>query len=479
MRIENRFAGFVASSNEHKILFFLIVAGILLRIYDVVSASAIDIDGIAYVEAARHFGSGAILKALSSERLPFFSAVIAFFHFFISDFELAGRLTSLVFGISLILFCFYFVKDRWGKEEAFWIAAFVSLHPYLVRYSARVLSESVAIFLFTSCFFCFYKGWIKNDRRLFGLAGLLLTFAYFTKAEYIVYILPLSIALLCRDGRRGNLLFFLACFLPIVLSFLVYLRVHTGVWIIDRRILSWGPGWQTGIYGYLRMIVSDPAIVFVNMPVVMYHFCEAVSLPFLLLAIIGFKKTDAPFRILAIALIACHVLARSFVLHSTKRYAVEFIPIVLVFAINGFRVVRNLSEDMHYGKALLTVLCFASVGILLFQGVSVQNRERKMEKEAGVLLGKQEAGAIIASRLPIVSFYANGAWTSLETMLEQNRTCDSLDKAISSSKARYISVDEKIEKSYPLIKKCITEPKFCAVIKLERGKKHLTVYRRQ
>lgn len=463
--------------DEKKLLLLLIFLGLLVRVFNLVTAPAIELDGIGYARAAGDFVHGDFGKALSNIRLPLFPAIIAFFHLFIPDVELAGRVTSLVFGVLLIILCFRFAKELLGAQKAFWMASFIAIHPYLTQYSDSVLSESLATFLFTGCFFFFYRGWTTDNQSRLAYSGAFLAFAYLTKPEYIIYFAPLSFILLFKDRRRRNLPAFLLCCFLIVFAYLIYLRLHTGFWVIDRKILAWGghQAQQTGIYSYLTKILS-PSVVLKNIPAVFYHLCEAVYPPFLLLAILGFKKTNSFYRGLALALIAFHVLGRSFVLHSTKRYSLEFVPIIMVFAVEGMVVVKAFFEDFRYNKQVLTGLLVLATAVLLFQGIRSQNYGREMQKNAGLLLRSYQGEESIAARLPIVTFYSGRSWVDLESMLQRAKTCDELDGQLQSGRVKYLVIDERIRNDFPFVNSCTAGLR--AIIEFSRGNDSLQVYQK-
>ncbi|OPY67203.1 MAG: hypothetical protein A4E63_02310 [Syntrophorhabdus sp. PtaU1.Bin050] len=474
--MKSAFVRLAILGTEQKVLLLLIFLGVVIRFYNVITASAIDMDGIEYVSAARDFIAGRFGKALSAIRLPAFPAAIAFFHFFVPDIELAGRVVSLVFGLLLIVLCFRFARQLWGEEKAYWLAAFVAIHPYLIEYSARVLSESLATFLFAGSFFFFYQGWVTGNTRRFFWAGAFLTFAYLTKPEYIIYFLPLSLVLLWHERKARNIPTFLACCVLVAFTFLIYLRLHTGFWIIDRKMLSWGgQGQQSSMFSYLAHVISAPAVL-KNIPVVFYHFCEAIYLPFLFLAFVGFKRADSSFVALALMLVASHIFGRSFILHATKRYSLEFAPIIMVFAMNGVGTARNYLTRFSYGKPLSAILLFVMAGVLLFEGIAFPNYGRQMEKKAGLMLRASGEGKSIASRLPILAFYADGNWTNLEAMLQEARTCEDLQTVLLSKKIGYVVVDNKIERSFPFIKDCT--PNLPVFAYLKNGKEQMRIYRR-
>ena len=313
----------------------LIAAGVLLRIFDSVSHGAIELDGIEYARAAELYAKGAFGLALKGVRVPFYPMIVGFFHLFIGDVEVAGRLASLFFGILLIPCAYLFAKRFFREEEALFVAAAVSLQPYLVRYSGTVLSESLATFLFTLAVFSFYRGWVEKKTESIGLSGILLTLAYLTRAEYIIYFIPLTCLLLFKERRHLDAGLFVVCFFVFGFAFLLYLRIDTGFWVIDKKMLAWQQVEREGsafAYSFGALSVLG---ALKNVPTVVYHFCEAIFLPCLFLAILGFRRVERSYRLLVVMLVAMHILGRSFVPHSTKRYSIEFAPIVMPFVAQG------------------------------------------------------------------------------------------------------------------------------------------------
>jgi hypothetical protein len=454
----------------------LILVGILIRIYNVFTASVIDLDGIQYVQVARDFMMGAFGKGLEGFRLPGYPTFIALFNLFVPDVELAGRIVSLVAGLLLIALCLHFLKDR---KRGLWLAALVAIHPYLAQYSGRVLSESLATVLFVCSFFCFYEGLTTGNRMKVGAAGIFLTFAYLTRTEYIIYFVPLSLVIIFKPGDKKitMLLSFLGCFLPLAALFLIYLRLHSGVWIIDRKMLSWSPYSHGGTFDFLLRLLGDPLATVRNIPLVIFGFCEAVFLPFLALAVIGFRKSEHSFRLLAIVLTATHVLARSCISHYTKRYAVEFIPIMLVFAVDGLPAILAFIKGDSYKRHLTRAACIVSVGVSLATGIRMPNYDREMAKKAGLLVGSLETHAPIAARLPIASFYANVPWLELEGIIPRNQSCEGLHKNLSSMGAFYIVTDHRVESDHPAMRDCLSDNGlFLKVREFRQGKKSCSVY---
>ncbi len=481
MRIPNLlkqpFVCFSELEREKQFMLLLIVLGFLIRMYNVAAASAIDLDGIEYVTTARDFARGAFGSAFASIRLPGYPAAIAIFHVLIPDIELAGRIVSLVSGALLVLLCFRFARGLWGGEKAYFVAVLVAVHPHMAIYSSRVLAESLATLLLTASVFFFYNGWRRGPYRHLVFSGILLTLTYLTRPEHIIFFVPLTIVLLVSKGRKiSNLAAFLACSLALIAAFLVYLRVHSGFWIIDRKMLFWLSNKGSGSLSYLSSIITDQ-FVLKNIPRVLYHFCEAVFPPFLVLAVLGFRKAPRSLAMVVLLLIAFHIVGRGLVKHTTKRYSVEFIPMVMVFAGYGIAVLKEWWTGFERRRQIALSLFLVAGTISLLEGVMLPNAERQLEKKAGLFLAGCGAGSSVASRLRLVNFYAGGRWADLESMLEQARTCEALDVAMAAGRIEYLVLDRKIEHSYPFVTQCVAQ--FIPVESFKRGDKQMTIYRRR
>jgi len=435
----------------------LIAAGVLLRIFDLVSRGAIELDGIEYARAAELYAKGAFSLALKGVRVPLYPMVVGFFHLFIGDVELAGRLASLFFGVLLIPAAYLFARRFFREEEALLVAAAVSLQPYLVRYSGAVLSESLAAFLFGLAVFSFYQGWIEKRTESIGLSGILLTLAYLTRPEYIIYFIPLACLLLFKERRYRDAGLFVACFFIPAFVFLLYLRADTGFWVIDRKMLAWQQAAMPGSsFAHFFGTVSVSGAL-ENVPATLYHFCEAMCLPYLFLAILGFRRVERSYRLLIVMLVAMHILGRSFVPLSTKRYSIEFAPVVMPFVAQGVYVLRGFFSGFRH-KSLLIGLSLAAIAALaFFQGIDPGDQRRGLQKKAGLILREEHAEAI-AARLPIPSFYAGARWVNLAAVAAKAQQCDKVETSLKAAGVSYVVIDQTIERDSPFIRSCLSGP---------------------
>jgi 4-amino-4-deoxy-L-arabinose transferase-like glycosyltransferase len=434
--------------SEKRIIFLIIFASYLVRFYNLITAAAIDMDGIGYAEAARYFASGAFGAALRCTRVPFYSLMIGSFHLLIPDVELAGRVVSLLSSVLLTLVVYLFSKRYFGERPALWAATLAAIHPLLIEYSTRMLSESLATLLFTGAICSFYKGWQGNQRWWLPASGILLALAYLTRPEYIIYAGPLALLLLLSSEKKlTNFSLFLLCFLVLGCSFLIYVRVSTGFWVIDKKMLNWGPAVQGSMGGFSRFFGHvSPAEAVGNFPLVVWNFCRAIFPPFLLLVIAGLWRTERHYRLLFIILVAIHILGRSFVGHSSRRYSVEFIPLAMILAVGGAESVKQFLSRFRHERLIFISLACTLVGLSLVVGLSPRGHGRQMHKEIGLFLqGMTDKGAI-ASRLPVASFYADKQWVDLQAVIDASPTCEALYSAMKERKVRYLVLDDGMEK---------------------------------
>ncbi|HME44868.1 MAG TPA: glycosyltransferase family 39 protein, partial [Syntrophorhabdales bacterium] len=335
-------------------LILIMILALGVRGLNIIYARAIEMDGVAYAQIAEHFASGAFGEALKNIFPPFYPLVISLFRVVVPDMELAGRLASLVCGLLLVYGAYLALKRFLGSAKALWGAFFIAVHPYLIGCSAQVLSESLATLLFAATVFFFFVGYTEKSSWRITLSGFLLVLTYLTRPEYVVYYVPFGAFLVYRR-RLSHTAALFAPFMLLGLAYIVYLRVATGLWIVSGKATH---------LQFVSLLAAS-----VNVPIVAFHFFAALFPPFILLLIPGFGRAQRPFRNLVIGLAIFHVLSLACVGHSTRRYSVEFIPLLMVFVVEGWYVVRAYAEQLTHGRALWLAGAVL-IGLLgLWQGI--------------------------------------------------------------------------------------------------------------
>ena len=427
-----------ASSSQRAYLLAAVLGGFIVRLITVMNAPSIEMDGISYATMGRQIAQGQIGEALKNVFPPVYPAFVGLVHFVVPDVELAGRLVSLIFGTLLIWVCFRFAAKLLNDSgKALWVAFFVAFHPYLIRYSGQVLSESVAVFLFSMTVFSFYTGWQEHRRAAIAVCGICLTLTYLTRPEYLVFYAPFLFILLARR-RVGDCLVLLLPFLVLGLLYVYYLHLQTGLWIVSRKA-TLSPFVSLGTF-------------FVNLPFVTYEFFVAVFPLFFLLAAFGFPKGERAFRNLALLLIAFHILSLSFISHSTRRYSLEFVPLCLVFAADGIRVVDGYAGRLWKKGIVACALAAIIVLMAVLQSFSPPRIDRALQKQAGLFLLRRDPGSIVAARLPLAAFYGKGVSVDLLSEMSAQGDVARFTSVMNEKHVRYLIVDEETEGELPFLR---------------------------
>ncbi|MFH1840808.1 MAG: glycosyltransferase family 39 protein [Candidatus Shapirobacteria bacterium] len=122
--------------------------------------------------------------------------------------EIWGRLVSIVFSLSSLLFLFGIAKYFWGERIAYLSALFWAILPYNVYYGRVILPEPMLVFAGLGMIYFFVKKSIWPS-LIFAVIALLL------KPFIAVYFLPLAYLAYRRKDRRFFLFIFSFLFLAI------------------------------------------------------------------------------------------------------------------------------------------------------------------------------------------------------------------------------------------------------------------------
>jgi hypothetical protein len=350
--------------------------------------------------------------------------------------------------------CYVFFKRMLGEKKALYGAFFVAIHPYLVQYSASVLSESLATFLFVAAVFLFYKGWVEEKGVPLAVSGFLIALTYLTRPEYIVYYAPFPLLLLARK-RIAHTVVFMASPVVLAMLYMGYLRLQTGVVMVSNKAtLSPFVSLTTGI---------------INIPTVAYHLCAALFPPFILLLILGFRGIDKQYRNLLATLLVFHVLSLALVGHSTRRYSVEFVPLLLLFASQGMTVANEFLQKYRRKALLSSTLILLLLGCCLQPRTSALEEKRAAEKQAGLFMREYAPGKTIAARLPVVTFYSKGRWIQIPDNNCPFPDCTTTHTFLQTQGADYLILDDKLQKVCPGLSACLSSSPMIADFKKRDG----------
>ncbi len=459
------------SSSERTFLFAGLCVGCALRLLTLWNSSAIEMDGIYYAQMGELFSQGAFREALKGVFPPFYPALIGLFRLFVPDLELAGRLVSLFAGFGLIGVSYLFFRELVDRRKALWGSFFVAIHPYLIACSGLVLTESVAALLFTCVVFFFYLGWTRTRGWEIALSGLLLSFTYLTRPEYVIYAVPLLVILVAQKRYSHGLLFLLA-FSFLVMCYVGYMRMETGMIVVSKKALLMKGQSSDGTSVYL---IPMPGLftTFRNALVGVYRLTEAIFFPFVALGLLSLKGIERRFKMLTVFLVLSHVLSLALLTSSIRRFSVPLAGFAMVFVAEGFAWARAWASGFRHGPAILYGFFALLLGLSVYQGIDRPNPGRALDKEAGLFLLKADPGSRILSRLPLVSFYSRGEWIALEG--EPATDCGKLGSLMREKGIKYLVLDERTVHEHPALNSCLSM--FSERGNFEKGRGFVRIYR--
>lgn len=449
----------------------ILALGFILRLVGLIQPGYIKLDGTIYAKIAESFVKGDFLEAFRGVFPPVYPFLMGVFHLFVPDVELAGELVSFVFGVSLIYITFFFFNRFFGHQYAIAGSFFVAIHPFLVRYSSTVLSESVATFLFTLSVFFFYRGWVDERTGDVNISGIFLGLTYLTRPEYVVYAVPMVMLLLYKK-RFSQSVYFLLCFLIFIVPYVFYLKAETGQWVLSQKAILVMKKPRAISYNFYLLPVPSIDMVLGRIPYVAFHFSEAIFIPFFILSCLGWRNVPKKYRLFTILLVFFHITSIATQSRSTARFSVEFIPIIIPFAVVGFFAMKKLLTGQRFQRSLSYAAITIIVGGSLVQGFTIPDKGRLLHKQAGLYLYDHNPGRKIASRLPLGPFYGKGEWVILPPKVTD---CSELLAAAREKNADYLLLDENLGKAIPETELCMKV--FPLIREYRDGKNFVKIYR--
>ena len=178
---------------EKRILIYIFLFALVLRLLMLNLHSVIETDGTYYVRMAENlFSSKGLIdieNQFQTSLTPFYPIMIGVFRFFTSNGELAARLVSILFG-ALLIFPIYFIGKRlFNKKTALISSLVISVYPALTYISTITYTDSLALFLLFTSVLIFIK-FIENESIYNALLlGFMLSLTYLTRPEGFTYLL--------------------------------------------------------------------------------------------------------------------------------------------------------------------------------------------------------------------------------------------------------------------------------------------------
>ncbi|APG26638.1 hypothetical protein A7E78_01425 [Syntrophotalea acetylenivorans] len=167
-------------------LVFLLLSSLILKVILLSSDHIINLDGVRYISAAQQFADGNFLEGLRIDWMPFYSLLIAAFHFLVRDWALAGQLISLLAMVLALIPLYLLTRELFDKKGAFWTGVAFTICPTLNGHAVGLLRDPIFIFFVAwSVYFCL-RAFQTEKIVFFTLTALSSTFALCCRLEALL-----------------------------------------------------------------------------------------------------------------------------------------------------------------------------------------------------------------------------------------------------------------------------------------------------
>jgi 4-amino-4-deoxy-L-arabinose transferase-like glycosyltransferase len=229
---------------HYRIALFLIVLLAFIIRYVFANAQIITPDGILYIEVAEDIFAGNFQRVYGYGFFNLYSFLIALFQMIFHNWELSGKMVSVVFGSLTIIPLFLFIKGIFKTKVAIVSTLFYTVHPRFVEYASDVLREPTYWFFSALAIWLAWVGISRKKYFVFVFSGLSTGLATFTRSEgiliCIVVILWIAWASI-KEGKQKKRAF--ACVAIYVLSlplsmapFSFVIKEYTNKWELGHPI---------------------------------------------------------------------------------------------------------------------------------------------------------------------------------------------------------------------------------------------------
>lgn len=134
-------------TRERRILLAIVALAIVVRLAQAMLVATISGDGPIYMAMARHLLEGRFAEALRPAYPPLYSTLVLGPYIVLRDWLLAGRATSLLFGVSTVAAMYVFTRRKFGAGPAMFVALLLVFQPLLGSFSVRFDATAVYGFL--------------------------------------------------------------------------------------------------------------------------------------------------------------------------------------------------------------------------------------------------------------------------------------------------------------------------------------------
>jgi len=229
---------------KDRYIWLLLIISLSVRIYLSVFTYVIKNDSVAYMQNAMYFVSGDFSSALRHDYHPLYSLIMAVLYNVIPNMELSGTIISVLFGTLTVVVFYLIGKSVFDQKVSFVSSVILAFHPYAVRFSADIISDSTYFFLFISALGLGYFAITNRKLLLFALTGICSALAYLTRPEGIGIIIIVAFWCVLKDFvkikvlwkvKLVSILILVVSFLAFSMPYLVFIKQDTGSWSLTKK----------------------------------------------------------------------------------------------------------------------------------------------------------------------------------------------------------------------------------------------------
>ncbi len=225
-------------------VWLLLIISLSVRIYLSFFTYVIKNDSVAFMQNAKYFASGDFSSALRHDYHPLYSLIMAVLYKVVPNMELSGTIISVLFGTLTVIVFYLIGKNIFDQKVSFVSAIILAFHPYAVRFSADIISESTYFFFFISALGTGFFAITRGRLLLFALSGICSALAYLARPEGIGIIIIVVSCCALKDCTRIkvlwrekliSILILTVSFLVFSMPYLVYIKSETGMWLLTKK----------------------------------------------------------------------------------------------------------------------------------------------------------------------------------------------------------------------------------------------------
>ncbi len=395
-------------------------------------------DGLTFIEIAGYFIRGDFKTALSHEYHPLYPWLISVFSKFTSDFIDAGLVISLLFGFLLVIPVYLSALRLFDRKAAVISSIFCIFHPYLLRFSSNVLSESAYLFFTGFAFWCGIEGITKKKNVYFAAMSFFSVFAYLTRPEGVGILLAVvsSLLIIPLHGlsflKRLWLAFLVvAVFIVMIFPYIYVISEFQGEWRLTQKTRV------TSLLGLDKTVKDTEVKQSVHEAVEEYPLKAAPDRPEgVKLAVKGSEQLIRKILKGVFLPVAVFALIGIAIRKKYPRSQAEFIPLLAFLIYVSVLFMVAIRTDISYrhtaflmllgcvysgagvyeftslfskktGSWLLWTILFVCVIAMSVKGLKPVGMDKESRRMVGIWIGRNYPGEpVMTSRLSRIPFYA-------------------------------------------------------------------------